>query len=729
MYGKIFFSLLLLSSLLLAIRGQQPQPSPSPAPQSAPTPPQVDVQDVVRITTNLVQVDAVVTKDGKLVTDLRPEDFEITEDGHPQAITNFSYVANVTDTKPVAGARAKATGGDKTPSPIIPPSIHPNETRRTIALVVDDLGMSQSSIIQARQRLRKFVSEELQPNDLVAIIRTGGEVGALQQFTNDKRLLQSAVDHLKWNSCSRTGLHVFAPAGSDFGQNLCSLSSQAGTLQSILFVLQGMRDLPGRKSMILLTDDLELPRLATSNPEQPDLTRPGVIAATSNVGPELVLSGMPVFEKIVEFAIRASVVVYSVDTRGLQYTGVTATDNLGPIVIRPTNTIRQQLLDVRPTNVFQRTSSARSEALLAGREGSDFISRRTGGFAVHNANDLGLKQIADDQQGYYLLAYRPVGETFNRKFHNIKITVKRKGLAVRTRAGFYGLTDEEEHAQKTIAADRMIRALISPFGANEIALRLTTLFANSPSTGSFLKAFLYINATDLTFVDAPDGTHRATFDLGITAFGDNGKVVSQESRVATLSLHEAIYQQVLRAGVVYPFEVPIKQPGAMQFRVALRDHTSQRVGTAGQFVEVPNLQSQRLALSGLVLWSSSPPSALPGKEEDTIGSSPGVRRFRQGSEIGMAYTIYPGQGGGATNPAQLITKTRIFHDGKLVYSGKLTPIDVTGQSDLKRITNAGRILLGTDYTAGDYVLQVSVIEVMARDKQRTTTQSIDFEIK
>src|SRR6266853_1918992 len=104
MYGKALLSLLVLSSLLLPIRGQQPQPSP--APQR--TPPAADDQDVVRITTNLVQVDVVVTKDGKQVTDLKPEDFEIFEDGKPQKITNFSYVSNVS-----AGAPIKASS----PSP------------------------------------------------------------------------------------------------------------------------------------------------------------------------------------------------------------------------------------------------------------------------------------------------------------------------------------------------------------------------------------------------------------------------------------------------------------------------------------------------------------------------------------------------------------------------------------------------------------------------------------
>src|SRR5438552_15609102 len=114
MYGKAIVSALLLSSLLLPIRGQQLPPAPS-APQR--TPPAADEQDVVRITTNLVQVDAVVTKDGKPVTDLKPEDFEIAEDGRPQAITNFSYVSNPSEAKPVTKA-AKTSGRDNAAAPI-----------------------------------------------------------------------------------------------------------------------------------------------------------------------------------------------------------------------------------------------------------------------------------------------------------------------------------------------------------------------------------------------------------------------------------------------------------------------------------------------------------------------------------------------------------------------------------------------------------------------------------
>src|SRR5216684_6015426 len=221
MYGKALLSALLLSSLLLPIRGQQPQPAPSPAASPTPQKPSSDEdQDVVRITTNLVQVDVVVTKDGKQVTDLKPEDFEIFEDGKPQRITNFSYISNVP-----AGASNLAPRPlprDKNGPPVVAAAVRPHDVRRTVALVVDDLGMSFESMSQARRQVRKFVDEQLQPNDLVAIIRTGGEVGSLQQFTTDRRLLNSALDHLKWNPCSRTGLYVFPPVGSE------SISGETG---------------------------------------------------------------------------------------------------------------------------------------------------------------------------------------------------------------------------------------------------------------------------------------------------------------------------------------------------------------------------------------------------------------------------------------------------------------------------------------------------------------------
>src|SRR5438045_8733369 len=84
-------------------------------------------------------------------------------------------------------------------------STRQHDASRTVALLIDDLGVSFESMAVLRDQMRKFLDEQLQPNDLVAIIRTGGEVGALQQFTTDRRLLYSALEHMRWNPCGRAG--------------------------------------------------------------------------------------------------------------------------------------------------------------------------------------------------------------------------------------------------------------------------------------------------------------------------------------------------------------------------------------------------------------------------------------------------------------------------------------------------------------------------------------------
>ncbi|HSD46772.1 MAG TPA: hypothetical protein VLB87_09110, partial [Pyrinomonadaceae bacterium] len=114
-------------------------------------------QDLVRISTNLVQVDVVVTKDGKQVTNLKPEDFEIFEDGRRQPITSFGFFA----VKSVRSLSPHTPQADSTTTAV---PLRPNEVRRTLAIVVDDLGMSFQSMANLRQYLRKFLNEGLGPN-------------------------------------------------------------------------------------------------------------------------------------------------------------------------------------------------------------------------------------------------------------------------------------------------------------------------------------------------------------------------------------------------------------------------------------------------------------------------------------------------------------------------------------------------------------------------------------
>src|SRR5258706_4386904 len=92
-------------------------------------------------------------------------------------------------------------------------SLKPGDIRRTVALVVDDLGLSFESTYHVRESLKRFVDREMQPGDLVAIVRTGAGMGSLQQFTSDKRILYAAIDRVKYNSLGRVGVSSFQPLG------------------------------------------------------------------------------------------------------------------------------------------------------------------------------------------------------------------------------------------------------------------------------------------------------------------------------------------------------------------------------------------------------------------------------------------------------------------------------------------------------------------------------------
>ena len=715
MSPKLVLTGFLLASIVCSAVAQQQSPT---EPQKPVTPqqqaqPEVDSQDVVRITTNLVQIDAVVTKDGKHVTDLKPEDFELFEDGRPQTITNFSYISNVSSS-PSAAPPPPSNYKDKTAAPVLPAVAQPRDVRRTVAVVVDDLGMSFQSVALARTQLRKFVNEQLQPNDLVAIIHTSGEVGALQQFTTDRRMIYNSIDRLRWYPCSRAGVHVFAPVGSperDYDVACGNWRSISSTLRVLKFIIEGMHDLPGRKSLVLLSDSLPIEtQEPATNAQNP------VDGALSDVRTDY--SGQ--LKKVAELAIRSAVVVYAVDTRALAYTGLTAADR----ITFPSRTVEQ------PDRILNGVMNARSMSLITSREGAELIARQTGGFMVSNSNDFKLKEIAEDQKGYYLLGFRPTDEVFDRKFHHIKVTVKPHGMSVRTRNGFFGADHAPETSELT-PGDLMRRALISPFGASAITVRLTTIFTNF-DTGSRLRSLLYINPQDLVFVDDPGGLHVASFELGMVLFGDNGQVNDVQRRGVTLRLQDDAYQNALRHGIVYTTDTALKDAGAFQFRVAIRDEKSGHIGSAGQFIQIPNLGDGRLALSGLVLTKETPEPgtanpAMPDAQ-DGITAGPAVRQFRPGGKLIFAYSIYNAQQDPATHLPQLTTQMRIFHDGKAVFTRDPSSVQVDSQTDPKRIPNIGRLQLGSEFPPGEYVLQVIVTDRLAKEKQQIASQWIDFEI-
>jgi VWFA-related protein len=557
----------------------------------------------------------------------------------------------------------------------------------------------------------------------------------LQQFTTDKRQLYAAIENVKWNSLGRGGIGAFAPleatpleqsqaAGnttvtqedleeerkqlqdfSEFREDIFSV----GTLGAINFIVKGMNDLPGRKSIMLFSDGF-----AICSPENPDRCARIVDSV----------------RKLTDLSNRAAVSIYSFDARGLLTTGITAQDNTSGV----------------SAERIQNLSNTRSGEIFDKQEGLAYLASETGGRTFFNSNDInrGLEKALEDQKGYYLIGYQPDSDTFDaktRRFNKLKIEVNRKDVSVRYRSGFFGVTDEQiKKPTNQTAAQQIYTALNSPFAASGIALRLNTLFGNDKQQGSFVRSLLHVNAKDLKFVDEAGGK-KAVFDVLAISFGEDGAMIDQIAKTYTINAKGDAYQKLLNEGFVYYFTFPVKKPGAYQYRVAIRDGASEKIGSANQFIEVPNLKRARLTISGIILenltvaqWQKfgdsaeqTTSSSNSAPYETNSMSDTALRKFKRNTILRYGFEVYNAKLD-ASQKLNLTTQIRIFRDGKIIFEGKNAPFELLEQTDLQRAKSAGALILGKDMAAGDYVLQLIVTDNLAKEKRRTGTQFVQFEI-
>ncbi len=308
--------------------------------------------------------------------------------------------------------------------------------------------------------------------------------------------------------------------------------------------------------------------------------------------------------------------------------------------------------------------------------------------------------------------------------------MKRPGLTVRTRSGFFGMTDEEVLPLENTPGDQIALALMSPFGASEIEVYLTAVFANLRPNGSLIRSLIHFPVGSLTFTDQPNGEHKATLNLSCVVFGDNGRVVQLVSETREVRLHDKTFEQVLREGLTYQYDLPIKKPGAYQFRVAIRDGKSGRIGTAREYIDVPELKKRQLALSGITVTGEGAKQNLSDATAFayTSQTNPAIRRFPTGTNLLFAYAIYNARVDKRTGTPTLSSQTKIFREGKVVYEGLPKPIDVAGQTDLERVTVGGGVQLGTVLEPGEYLLQITVTDPLVKGKNGIISRWIDFEI-
>lgn len=314
---------------------------------------------------------------------------------------------------------------------------------------------------------------------------------------------------------------------------------------------------------------------------------------------------------------------------------------------------------------------------------------------------------------------------FDRKQHKIKVTVKRPGLRVRARQGFYGYNDDEPVAAEKTRGQQIFGALLSPLGVRDLSLRMTPYYFNSAKEGSLVRALFHIESAKLDFKDAGNGKKAIKLDLAAFAFDDKGAAIDLNAKHIELTFDEAQYKQALADGLTYRADFPIKKPGAYQFRAVLRDAESGRLGTASEFINVPDLSKNRLAMSGLVL---SVPKAEGEKESVDVKTSPYVRNFAKTGWVKYGAAIYNAATDKKTGQPQLTVQAEIYRDGKLLKQLPAESLKLPAKASSKRFDFVGQMLLN-NFQPGDYLLRVVVTDALAKKKVGQVEQWMDFSVR
>ncbi len=649
----------------------------------------------IRVSVNLVQVDAIVTDShGKPVPGLTGKDFRILLDGKPQTIRFCNYIESGAPGSS-APAPALALKSQSSAPPPTPMKIKREEVRRTIVLFVDDLALSSESIPGIRDGLRKFIEKQLRPGDLAAIVRSSAGLGALQDFTVDKQFLLAAANQVRWNAHGSGEAQAYHPIGLGGPAEMLARTSAVAdmndrtlwgtsmTVFSLKSLVKGMAGLPGRKSVIIFSDHLPLaPR--------DDLNFDGSAAEIGSGKGSPILSGM---RGVVDECLRAGVVLYAVDTRGLNSLTPGAADNIeAPLTANP-----REHTDL--TNYVWKTTQARRDEYSYNQQGGLFLSSETGGFMVTEASriDAAIERIMNDQNGYYLIGFTPAEETFSpsggMKYHKLKVEVLPPGLQVRSHKGFFGLADEESVPGTELLEPSLATVLESPFQSTGLGLNVRGTYFTGKKNASLIRATVVLNAYDLA-LSGPKINRSAIIHLLVRAFNVSGKQleggIDQRLRV---SLNEEGYERALKYGLVYSAFLPANQPGPYQIRAACREDGTGKLGTAGDFIVIPQIKASKMALSGVVFLDSY------GQDEQIVPSA-GPFFFAPGGHARFAFQV--------VNPphkGDVKYRTRLFRDGNQVYE---SPVVAMSLEKSKRGIASGKIDIPATSEAGDYWMQIEV---------------------
>ena len=196
-------------------------------------PPKQAPDDVIRVDTTLVQTDVMVfDKKGHFVDGLRPDQFELKIDNKPQPVAFFERVSSGSqreERKSPANSGASGTSNDSTTT------LANTNHGRVLIFFIDDLHLAPASLVRTRKALLEFIDHGLGEKDQAAITSSSGQIGFLQQFTDDKVVLRSAVARLNYRA--NTKIDMENPPMSEY----IALKIREGDEQAITYYVQEMQ--------------------------------------------------------------------------------------------------------------------------------------------------------------------------------------------------------------------------------------------------------------------------------------------------------------------------------------------------------------------------------------------------------------------------------------------------------------------------------------------------------
>ncbi|MBV9957588.1 MAG: VWA domain-containing protein [Acidobacteria bacterium] len=698
--------------------------------------------EVVRISSTIFQTDVMVfDKQGRFVENLQREQFELRVDGKVKPISFFERVKAGSIQEDAQLAAARGVQRTASTSETGAETIVPLDRGRAVLFYIDDLHLSSDSIQRVRAMLLNFLDKELGQNDAALISSASGQVGFLQQLTGDKAVLRAAIERLQ----PRTNLtrDFESPPMSEqqalliekYHQDVIDFFADrlqadnpflprevavqmvhrraeaflhqvggvtSNTLTSLNNLIRLSGQIEGRKLLFFISDGFLIDD------------------QTSNVTTSL--------HRIADAAARASVIIYSIDARGLTSGAADATTNV----------------TVDPTQRLTRESGGE---VTATQQPLRTLALDTGGRPLFNTNSLSTVATTalKETSVYYLLAWRPEDDQPDNKFRRIEVSVVgRPDLVVRVRRGFLDQPEEKAVASQggtTNAASRgkdartstqeaLLQAIRTSQPSKGLPTSLFATYADAPNIGTYINASMEIETDALAFTET-NGKQVATVDIGGIVFDTAGKAaVSFQSQLLVNPPGPSGTNGKARRGVVYTHQAKLK-PGLYQVRVAARDSKSGRVGSAMQWLQIPDLATRRLNLSSVLIGESTPALTIPASEtRKDAGESPDVffsvsRRFARNSRLRFLMSIY--NAARSTDAAQMpdvALQVQILRDNQPVLTTALSKVETRGVQDLTRLPYAAEIPLDS-MPAGRYLLQVVVIDRIAKT---SATQYVTFEI-